>query len=197
MPDDDNSLAAELAAIKDRAEQATAGPWWFDEDDQVFRLHGVYKIIPSFAEGIPDQVLNHQILKAPKTGTPYAEYWPNKADAAFIVAARTDVPRLADALEKALELHGSVPWYASAMDCEHPEPPEDSDAHDDWDDDHTSGTGGIVVCLLTQVDSLCPECTRLKYGTLEPEGDDFVSAPCGTRTAILKAITGKGGENEG
>jgi hypothetical protein len=192
---DDDRLTAELAAIKERAGKATAGPWWFDEDDQVFRLHGVYKIIPSFMEGIPDQILNHQILKAPKTGTPYAEYWPNEADAAFIVAARTDVPRMAAAVERALELHGSVPWYASAMDCEHPEPPEDSAAHDDWYDDHTSGTGGIVVCLLTQVDSLCPECTRLKYDTLEPEGDDFVSAPCGTRSAILKAITGAEGES--
>jgi hypothetical protein len=109
-------------------------------------------------------------------------------DAEFIEHSRQDLSRLLAAVDETLKLHGSVPWYASAMDCEHPEPAEDSDAHDDWYDDHTSGTGGIVVCLLTQVDSLCPECTRLKYDTLEPEGDDFVSAPCGTRTTILKAL---------
>ena len=90
----DDRLSAELAAIKARVAAATRGPWWFDEDDLVWRLHGVYTIIPSFAEGVPEQVVNHQILKAPKQGTPYAEYWPNDADAAFIVAARTDVPRL-------------------------------------------------------------------------------------------------------
>jgi hypothetical protein len=99
-------------------------------------------------------------------------------------------------VEVALELHGAVPWYCAASDCEHPEPPEDdSKAYDDWCDDHTSGTDGMIVCLLTQVDSICPECTRLKYDTLEPEGDDFVSAPCGTRLAILKAITGNAADD--
>jgi hypothetical protein len=93
-------------------------------------------------------------------------------------------------VDAALKLHGSVPWYCAASDCEHPEPDEDSEAHDDWHDDHTSGTGGIIVCLLTQVDSLCPECTRLRYDTLEPEGDDFVSAPCETYSAILAALAG-------
>jgi len=101
--------------------------------------------------------------------------------------------RAASAVDAALKLHRAEPWYCAASDCEHPEPPDDSDDHDDWYDDHTSGTGGIVVCLLTQVDSICPECTRLKYDTLEPEGDDFVSAPCDTRSAILAALTGEGG----
>jgi hypothetical protein len=182
---DDDRLTAELAAIKERGQAATPSPWGAGEDENSWRLSG------DLDTGFRPPCL----IEAAKYSAYGPSYWPNEADAAFIVAARTDVPRLAAALEKALELHGSVPWYASAMDCEHPEPPEDSEAHDDWYDDHTSGTGGIVVCLLTQVDSLCPECTRLKYDTLEPEGDDFVSAPCGTRSAILKAITGAEGES--
>jgi hypothetical protein len=117
VADAGDRLTAELAAIKARAESATAGPWWFDEDDQVFRLHGVYTIIPPFIEGMPGQVVNHQILKAPKTGTPYAEYWPNEADAAFIVAARTDVPRMADALEKLLAAADRWRLYAAEGDA--------------------------------------------------------------------------------
>ena len=105
---EDDKLTAELAAIKEREQAATAGPWWFDEDDQVFRLHGVHMIIPPVMEGFPEQVLNHQILKAPKQGSPYAEYWPNEADAAFIVAARTDVPRLLAALDVVLKAHRDV-----------------------------------------------------------------------------------------
>jgi hypothetical protein len=101
----DDKLTAALAAIKERAEKATPGPWWFDESDLAWRLHGVHAIIPPVMEGFPGQVLNHQILKAPKTGTPYAEYWPNEADAAFIVAARTDVPRLLAVVGKVLEAH--------------------------------------------------------------------------------------------
>lgn len=104
----DDRLTAELAAIKARADAATRGPWWFDEDDEVFRLHGVHAIIPPVMDGFPEQVLNHQILKAPKQGTPYAEYWPGEADAAFIVAARADVPRLLAAVDALIELHRPI-----------------------------------------------------------------------------------------
>ena len=72
---------------------ATEGPWWFDEDEHCWRLHGVFGRIP--VQGvIPEQVMNKQILKAPKIGTPYAEYWPAAADAAFIAAAWTVVGEL-------------------------------------------------------------------------------------------------------
>lgn len=192
----DDKPLAELAEIKARADAATPGPWWFDESDLVWRLHGVHAVLPPFMEGFPEQVVNHQILKAPKTGTTYAEYWPNEADAAFIVNARTDVPRLLAAVDAPLKLHGAVPWYCAASDCEHPEPPEDAAEHDDWSDNHTPGSTGITICLLTQIDSYCPECTRLEYDTLEPEGDgDFVSAPCDTRKGILAALTGKAADD--
>lgn len=83
-----------LAEIRQRAAVATEGPWWFDEDDNCWRLHGVHGRIPADPIGIPEQVINHQILKAPKRGTTYAEYWPNAADAAFISRSREDIPAL-------------------------------------------------------------------------------------------------------
>ena len=70
----------DTAAIQARADAATPGPWEAVDTDQHWSLHM--------------QDFPMQILKAPKQGTPYAEYWPNTADAAFIVAARTDVPAL-------------------------------------------------------------------------------------------------------
>jgi hypothetical protein len=84
---------ARLAEIRALEAAATEGPWWFDEDEHCWRLHGVHGRIPA-CDPIPEQVMNKQILKAPKTGTPYAEYWPDPADAAFIVEARTIVPEL-------------------------------------------------------------------------------------------------------
>lgn len=104
-----------------------------------------------------------------------------------------DVPRLLAVAHAALKLHGSVPWYCAASDCEHPEPEDElSGEHDDWYDNHPPGAGDIgLICRLTQVDSFCPECTRLMYDTEEPEGDDFVSAPCDTRSAVLAALTGE------
>jgi hypothetical protein len=103
--------------------------------------------------------------------------------------AARDVPRLLAALDAPLKLHSREPWYLAASDCEHPEPPEDTDDWHDWTDAHVPGTSGMTVCLLTQLDAYCPECTRLAYGDSEPEGDDFVSAPCDTRSAILAALT--------
>ncbi|MFF0409135.1 hypothetical protein ACFYUY_01700 [Kitasatospora sp. NPDC004745] len=84
----------DLAAIQARADAATEGEWWVEEDDRVWTLHGVHARIPSGVPEIGEQILNHQILKAPKTGTPYAEYWPDRADAEFIAHARADVPAL-------------------------------------------------------------------------------------------------------
>lgn len=85
----------DIEAIRQRAEAATPGPWWDDSDENCWRLHGVHGRIPVTLGGVTiDQVMNHQIIKAPKRNTPYAEYWPNEADAAFIRHAREDIPAL-------------------------------------------------------------------------------------------------------
>jgi hypothetical protein len=79
--------AAEL--IRTRAEAASPGPWISDDDEQCWRLHSD-----------PDpRFPTTQILKAPKHGTPYAEYWPDPADADHIVRWN---PRTAKAVANVL-----------------------------------------------------------------------------------------------
>jgi hypothetical protein len=94
----DARLAAELAAIRERERAATRGPWEGEDDEDCWRLFG--------ATGTGLHPL--QILKAPKRGTPYAEYWPREDDAKFIVAARSDVPSLLAAVEAVLKLAGQL-----------------------------------------------------------------------------------------
>ena len=85
------TISRAAVLMRSRAEAATKGPWWCDESENCWRLHGVAFEIPpqTFPDGevqIPEQVVNSQILKAPKHGTPYAEYWPGEADAAQITS---------------------------------------------------------------------------------------------------------------
>jgi hypothetical protein len=86
---------AHLAEVAARLDAATEGPWWADDSDNCWRLFGVWHRIPPQLGGkIPEQVVKKQILKAPKHGTPYAEYWPADADADFIVNAPSDIRAL-------------------------------------------------------------------------------------------------------
>lgn len=178
----DNPASAALAEIREREQAATRGPWWFDEDDLMWRLHGVHAVMPPFMEGFPEQVLNHQILKAPKQGTPYAEYWPAPADAAFIVAARTDVPRLLKALEKALSFHQPCQLHELAFNpngtprCGH-DPDTDPDAHYEGDD-------GEWYCESLPDGVACSGCPE------SPDGE-YSDWPCDEYKAILAALTGK------
>lgn len=84
-----DSLIQQVQDLISLADQATPGPWWFDENEHMWRLHGQGPELPA-ALGLPLQRMNKQILKAPKKDTPYAEYWPDAADAAWIVAANPE-----------------------------------------------------------------------------------------------------------
>lgn len=124
-------VRARLDEIEALATAATPGPWWSDEDENCWRLHGVAMRIPPQMDGlIPEQVVNAQILKAPKRGTPYAEYWPGAADSRHITMndpARVlrDVEakrKIVDAYERAPDWAGreDVRWIA-AIDADHPD----------------------------------------------------------------------------
>jgi hypothetical protein len=81
--------------MRERAEAATPGPWWSDQGEDCWRL---------FAETGPGM---HplQLIKAPKRGTVYAEYWPDAADNAWITSfSPEDGVRLADWLDSAASL---------------------------------------------------------------------------------------------
>lgn len=69
---------AELEQVRTRHAAASGAPWQSQESDDAWTLHS----------GMA------QILKAPKHGTPYAEYWPEAADAAFLTCAHRDVTKL-------------------------------------------------------------------------------------------------------
>jgi len=77
-----------LKEIEGRARAATAGPWGVEQDDLMWQLFG------------GDGMMALQLAKCPKSGTPYAEYWPNEADSSFIAHARTDVPALVAEVER-------------------------------------------------------------------------------------------------
>jgi hypothetical protein len=91
----DDELTSALAECREIEQAATPGPWEAEENDDCWQLFGA--VTPNFHP--------LQLIKAPKRDTPYAEYWPNDADAAFIVAARTAFPRLQRAVDAVLKLH--------------------------------------------------------------------------------------------
>lgn len=81
-------LRATAETIWTRANAATAGPWIAYDDENSWSLH---------VAGAP-----LQILKAPKHGTPYAEYWPDDPTAAHITAWHPEVAKLVGNLLKAV-----------------------------------------------------------------------------------------------
>ncbi|HZL94052.1 MAG TPA: hypothetical protein VFB99_10425 [Vicinamibacterales bacterium] len=84
------SKVREARAICDAA---TPGPWATEENDVCWQL---------FAEVRLDGEVVHpqQLIKAPKRGTVYAEYWPNAGDSRFITSARTGWPEALDLIEQ-------------------------------------------------------------------------------------------------
>lgn len=94
LPAGDRDVLADLAICQ----AATPPPWLWDESDTTMRLIGDFG---------PNRH-GMQILKAPKKGTPYAEYWPNEADAAFIAAARDGWPWALGEIQK---------WKRLALTC--------------------------------------------------------------------------------
>lgn len=73
--------------IEHMAAAATAGPWFADENENCWRLHGRFE-----HAGWPGGVgPSKQILKAPKRNTPYAEYWPEQGDADWITTMHPGV----------------------------------------------------------------------------------------------------------
>lgn len=67
--------------IERTAADTTPGPWFADEDDNCWTLHGYFED-PLTWDGFVGAT--KQILKAPKRNTPYAEYWPEQGDADWI-----------------------------------------------------------------------------------------------------------------
>jgi hypothetical protein len=85
MIDQHQEILAKLAGLRKMVDEATLGPWRSAESKDTWTLHGEAREFKGKIKGGVGPSM--QILKAPKHGTPYAEYWPNPVDSALIVEA--------------------------------------------------------------------------------------------------------------
>lgn len=103
---------ADLAEIKRRCDAATPGPWgWYSEDQSMISLCG------DNGRDLEQHVVSLTICESCQKGHDHWEwghcYTADAQDAAFIAAARTDIPRLLahiEALETALRQIGDFPY---------------------------------------------------------------------------------------
>lgn len=87
-----------LDEIGARAEAATPGAWFSEEDEETWQL---------FA-GREEQSHPYQLAKCAKKNTVYMEYWPKPNDSDFITHARQDIPDLlayVDTLEEIEQIY--------------------------------------------------------------------------------------------
>ena len=103
MPD---QIMQKLNEMQARCDAATEGPWEHLNPRNTYN----HAVVDSHGEDLAND---------------YEGVWYFEEDAEFIASARTDMPRLIDALKAVLELHQPVP-YAQGSDycdeCEHPAP---------------------------------------------------------------------------
>ncbi|NGQ95440.1 hypothetical protein G3578_09770 [Brevibacillus sp. SYP-B805] len=101
MTREDRPTPEVIAAIRERAERATPGPWRWSNAKV---LNGKYDFVPQ------GSYLADTLIMFGDT------YENGEHDAEFIAHARTDIPRLLDALEAAYErerkLIDALRWYA-------------------------------------------------------------------------------------
>lgn len=165
-----------LAGIKTRAEKATPGSWEIKEDCRDY---------PSVWH---DQEVAFSIGRCADCGVE-AEY--EAEDAAFIAAARTDIPRLAAAIEAAAGLHKPetrwMPYDGAEVSYDTRE--EAIEACEDLDI-------GIAATVLVPFD-LCAHCKTIEEGPCDGEctremGYRESLWPCPTITAVVAALEGEG-----
>lgn len=85
MSDEHQELLQKLDELRKLVDEATLGPWRYEESKDTWTLHGEARGFKGRTkDGFGPSM---QILKAPKRGTDYAEYWPNAADGALLVMA--------------------------------------------------------------------------------------------------------------
>jgi hypothetical protein len=164
---------AQIAAMREREAAATRGPWLAEDSGDCWQLFGA----------VTPGIHPLQLIKAPKCGTPYAEYWPDDADAVFIAAARSDMPRLLAGYEALLKLHQPKQGYGPAFSpssgaplCSH-DPDTDTDAHFEGDD-------GEWYCRDKITGRTCRTCAD------EENADLWAEWPCATYDAIAAALAG-------
>lgn len=93
----------ELAELERLENEATAAPWWYDEGELYWRLHGTWGWT-SEQYSIPAQPINKQLIKAAKQSEVFEPYWPLGSDGPLIPKMRNALPRLLKELRGLREL---------------------------------------------------------------------------------------------
>jgi hypothetical protein len=193
---------AQIAAMRARADAATDGPWG-PHALNADRDRG-------FAEvDFPYHPRAIQVRQPPRRyigGECVVNQQDAGADAAFIAAARSDMPRLLAGYEALLKAHEPVQIYAGADGCEHPRPPEPDwhgsppqgavDAWDAWQEEHPYGTGvddaeAVRICMLTPDHLACRACTDLVYGQQGSDEAFVDAADCIVWPPLADALCGE------
>lgn len=102
MSDEHRALLMRLDELRKMVDEATLGPWRSLENNDTWTLHGNAREFKGKAKGGTPSM---QILKAPKRGTSYQEYWPNVADSALITTAVNMFPFWIDWATSVLNHH--------------------------------------------------------------------------------------------
>lgn len=86
MTDQHRELVLKLIDIRKMVDAATLTPWHCLESNDTWSLHGEARNI-TLKHKDTEYTPGMQIIKAPKHGTSYAEYWPNSVDSIMILEA--------------------------------------------------------------------------------------------------------------
>lgn len=103
MSDQHQELVLRVIELRRMVDEATLGPWRSLESKDQWVLQGEARQFKGkLKEGTSPSI---QILRIPKRGTPYAEYYPNAADGALMVTAVNSLPFFLDWAEDVLTRH--------------------------------------------------------------------------------------------
>lgn len=112
MTDQHQELLSKISDLRRLVDEATLGPWRYESSRETWTLHGEAREFKGKAKGGSPGM---QILKAPKTGTQYAEYWPTLADGELLVTAVNMFPFWLDWASGVLYRHFPTPCSCRGM----------------------------------------------------------------------------------
>ena len=153
-------IKARLDMIRDRAKKAMPGPW-----------------VAEYSKEQGNCVIPHD-ARSTREAVAVTRLFHQQADAEFIAAARTDVPRMEAALRAVLELHKKAPIYdVMADDC----------LDHDYEMYGLELSMGDEVCShQSHVDSYtCDECAGIAHNNLDGELPEW---PCPTVRVVAGAL---------
>lgn len=162
-------LAAALDPIRERVQKASRGPWTFEREHH-HDMDGDPFSIPMVTG--PD---GQDVILSGNIGD-------SGPDLQFAAHARTDIPRLLAAVEKACSFHQRFPLYGNASTDDEPGAcPHDPDHGLHFE---PAEEPGEWLCQGRHEGAVCSTCT-------DGPGGERLPWPCDEYAAILAALTGR------